>query len=623
MENGAPLAVVDARCGGPRREEEGVASASRTDTNIRTTTNIRTDTNIRGTMGTKTSTGTHVLILAGLIMLSYKELNPVLRVCLLFGSEETAWCGHLCVCLLIWAVLQDYKNCLFHAGRTFLNSLLSIFVSSVDVIGIENLPVHGPVILVANHFNQFADGLTVMCACQQRRISFLFARKSYDSLVVGFFARAMEQVPVTRPQDLAFTGSGTLLHLKPDDSAPHLPAAITTSGEGPTVLAGSSHRLVGSDKCKFTTELSEGDKIVFNACGGGGGGGGKHAKKEKATWKVISIESDCACLVSPVVAPTASKSTDTAGPAATKKPAAPSSPQAASPHSPPQKAPNWVTLTTLPADGKYKVLPRGDFGNMLKDVGKALQGGACIGVFPEGGSHDRTDLNELKPGVALMALGAQVPVHIVPVGLSYFRGHQFRSAKVTVHVGPPIMASEREQAEYDAGPGEGRQSACASLLKRIETAMRDVIVPASSFEELQVIHVARRLWYGPDKHKLPPAVRQDLDRRFAFGIKRLVETAPLSEKAFPTVAVDGKRFPAVGGDGTVGSPRPLIVPGLAAAMYPGAAYPEGRDAERRDAELTELVRRLRAYDKELRRLGLRDSQVPTYSTRTHNMTRMA
>eukprot|EP00325_Prymnesiales_sp_UTEX-LB-985_P011597 CAMPEP_0174748766 /NCGR_PEP_ID=MMETSP1094-20130205/94194_1 /TAXON_ID=156173 /ORGANISM="Chrysochromulina brevifilum, Strain UTEX LB 985" /LENGTH=68 /DNA_ID=CAMNT_0015953859 /DNA_START=126 /DNA_END=328 /DNA_ORIENTATION=+ len=41
-------------------------------------------------------------------------------------------------------------------------------------------------------------------------------------------------------------------------------------------------------------------------------------------------------------------------------------------------------LPLLPADGKYKILPRGDFETMLKDVGTALERGACIGVFPEG-----------------------------------------------------------------------------------------------------------------------------------------------------------------------------------------------------------------------------------------------
>ena len=59
---------------------------------------------------------------------------------------------------------------------------------------------------------------------------------------------------------------------------------------------------------------------------------------------------------------------------------------------------------------------------MYAKVYKKLSDGGCIGIFPEGGSHDRTDLLPLKAGVALMALGAMAEnascqVQIVPVSL--------------------------------------------------------------------------------------------------------------------------------------------------------------------------------------------------------------
>jgi hypothetical protein len=82
--------------------------------------------------------------------------------------------------------------------------------------------------------------------------------------------------------------------------------------------------------------------------------------------------------------------------------------------------------------------------------------------------------------------------------------------------------------------------------------MRDVLVSTSSYEELQLIHVARRLWVGGrdyeddasdldrEKRQVPfrppfstsaassPSLvaslmtRQDLDRRFAYGIHLLL-----------------------------------------------------------------------------------------------------
>ena len=64
---------------------------------------------------------------------------------------------------------------------------------------------------------------------------------------------------------------------------------------------------------------------------------------------------------------------------------------------------------------------------------------------------------------------------------------------MTIHAGPPIVASKAEKVAYSQR-GEQRQRACSLLLARIERAMKDVIVPASSFDELQLVHVVRRLW---------------------------------------------------------------------------------------------------------------------------------
>lgn len=68
---------------------------------------------------------------------------------------------------------------------------------------------------------------------------------------------------------------------------------------------------------------------------------------------------------------------------------------------------------------------------MFESVWQSLRAGDCIGIFPEGGSHDRTDLLPLKAGICIMALGAaskyNVKVALQPVGLNYFKGHKFRS----------------------------------------------------------------------------------------------------------------------------------------------------------------------------------------------------
>ena len=66
-----------------------------------------------------------------------------------------------------------------------------------------------------------------------------------------------------------------------------------------------------------------------------------------------------------------------------------------------------------------------DQSKVFNAVFDSLKKGNCIGIFPEGGSHDRTDLLPLKVGIAIIAYGMvdkhNITVPIVPVGLNYFR----------------------------------------------------------------------------------------------------------------------------------------------------------------------------------------------------------
>lgn len=56
--------------------------------------------------------------------------------------------------------------------------------------------------------------------------------------------------------------------------------------------------------------------------------------------------------------------------------------------------------------GKFTVTPKVKHEEMFEKVYDFLRKGRCIGIFPEGGSHDNTKLLPLKAGVALMCLGA-------------------------------------------------------------------------------------------------------------------------------------------------------------------------------------------------------------------------
>lgn len=169
----------------------------------------------------------------------------------------------------------------------------------------------------------------------------------------------------------------------------------------------------------------------------------------------------------------------------------------------------------------FDILKRVDQKVVYEKVLDRLAEGGCVGIFPEGGSHDRTDLLPLKVGVALIAYSALekdgLNVPIVPVGLNYFRTHRWRGRAV-VEYGEPIYIDPSTLNAYKAGGTEKRQ-ACNDLIDRIADSMRSVIVSAPDYDSLQIIHTARRLF---QRRGLKGAEKQELARRFAEGYKMLM-----------------------------------------------------------------------------------------------------
>lgn len=61
-----------------------------------------------------------------------------------------------------------------------------------------------------------------------------------------------------------------------------------------------------------------------------------------------------------------------------------------------------------------QIYPKTDHYTLYSAVWDNLLKGRCIGIFPEGGSHDRTELLPLKAGVSIMALGARYQTALLP-----------------------------------------------------------------------------------------------------------------------------------------------------------------------------------------------------------------
>ncbi|KAI9346532.1 hypothetical protein BDR26DRAFT_855714 [Obelidium mucronatum] len=165
----------------------------------------------------------------------------------------------------------------------------------------------------------------------------------------------------------------------------------------------------------------------------------------------------------------------------------------------------------------YKIIPHVDQHEMFSAVVERLNQGECVGIFPEGGSHDRTDLLPLKAGGAIMALAAMAEneylnVQIVPAGLNYFNAHKWRSRAV-IEFGDPIQISKAHVEAYRKG-GEAKREAISQVLDDIFKGLKAVTVTAPDYDSLMLIQAARRL-YRPIHMKLTIDETMYLNRRFA------------------------------------------------------------------------------------------------------------
>ncbi|KAI9353253.1 hypothetical protein DFJ73DRAFT_828809 [Zopfochytrium polystomum] len=193
-------------------------------------------------------------------------------------------------------------------------------------------------------------------------------------------------------------------------------------------------------------------------------------------------------------------------------------------------------LSAVDADGQpagtsFKVTPHVNQGDMFDTVIARLKEGGCIGIFPEGGSHDRSDLLPLKPGVALMALGAMAQhadlnVKIVPCGLNYFHADKFRSRAV-IEFGDPMEIAPELVEGYKKG-GADKRAAVAKLLDLVLLGIKSVIVRAPDYDSLMVIQATRRL-YKPPQRKLSIEKTLVLTKRFAEAFEQLKDEPSIQD----------------------------------------------------------------------------------------------
>ena len=98
---------------------------------------------------------------------------------------------------------------IYYLVKSVSQTSTKVYFKTIYVIGQENIPKDGPLIICGNHSNQFIDPMMILNYCN-RDISFTMAASSFNKAVVGPLAKLLNVIPVNRPEDYKVKGKGKL-----------------------------------------------------------------------------------------------------------------------------------------------------------------------------------------------------------------------------------------------------------------------------------------------------------------------------------------------------------------------------------------------------------------------------
>lgn len=307
---------------------------------------------LRDLDGQSDVTKTQLAILCIIICFAIDAINPVKVVLHVFPQIASWHVVVLCALLIVYLVVTEIKPLLYFSVKVFFHSILSIVFREVHVIGLENVPQYGPVIFTGNHANQFIDAVTMVCTCQ-RTISYLVAEKSWNRPIIGHLAWALGAVPVKRAQDSAEVGLGKIRMVRMPSDVEQLEG----KDDDDTATHSNNHSHPCTEE-KSTTDandtktspkimLVQGFDTVFSS-------------QIQVRDKIRTARSSTAFTVQRIVSDTELHV---------------------------EILDNSSTFPSEPMH--FHVLKRVDQGEVYAAVLNRLGERGCIGIFPEGGSHDR------------------------------------------------------------------------------------------------------------------------------------------------------------------------------------------------------------------------------------------
>lgn len=154
-------------------------------------------------------------------------------------------------------------------------------------------------------------------------------------------------------------------------------------------------------------------------------------------------------------------------------------------------------------DEKYLIIPKLDQSKVYEEVIKSLMDNQFIVIFPEGGSHDRTELLPLKPGACIFAWEAKKKldkdVKLIPVSINYYGAHKFRS-RVVIKIGKELPY-EIDQKRINES--SYKREFIGKTLKELKNAIEDIKLTAPSYRDLKNLYHAKEIYLPDDKDISP------------------------------------------------------------------------------------------------------------------------
>lgn len=146
-----------------------------------------------------------------------------------------------------------------------------------------------------------------------------------------------------------------------------------------------------------------------------------------------------------------------------------------------------------------------------------LKKGGAIAIFPEGISHNESQLQPLKTGAARIALGAvsvgqnpnSLDLQVVPIGLYYTNKTTFRS-EALLYFGDAIKVLPCELDENGQPPKE----IVKDLTAKMEANLREVTLNAESKSKVKFAHIAQDVFTSVTPQRENLGERLELLQKF-------------------------------------------------------------------------------------------------------------